>query len=137
MLRTLRFFLLPCLLPCLLLASGVAGAHHAVSMVYVPDRMVSVSGVVEEFRFHNPHCVIFMTETNAAGEQRRWTIEWAGASALRHQGLTAQLLKPGDAITATGFPARDGSAGMALQVIEFADGRPAIRPPDRSGAGEQ
>jgi hypothetical protein len=124
------------LLACLLLASGSAAAHHAVSMVYAPERMVSVSGVVEEFRFHNPHCVIFLTETTAAGEKMRWTIEWAGSSALRRQGLDAESLKPGDAITVTGFPARDGSAGMALQVVEFADGRPAIRPPDRSGAGE-
>ena len=124
------------LLGLLLLGSTTAGAHHAVSMVYVPDRVVSVSGVVEEFRFHNPHCVIFLNATNAAGETVRWTIEWAGSSALRRQGLTAESLKPGDAITATGFAARDGSAGMALQIVEFADGRPPIRPPDRSGAGE-
>lgn len=97
---------------------------------------MSVRGVVEEFRFHNPHCVIFLTETNAEGESVRWTIEWAGSSALRRQGLTAESLKPGDVITATGFAARDGSPGMALQIIEFADGRPTIRPPDRSGAAE-
>jgi hypothetical protein len=128
--------LLRCLLPGLLLLSTAAAAHHAVSMVYAVERMVSVSGVVEEFRFHNPHCVIYLTETNAAGEAVRWTIEWAGSSALRRQGLTAESLKPGDAITATGFAARDGSAGMALQTVEFADGRPTIRPPDRSGAAE-
>jgi hypothetical protein len=131
MIRALLLRLLP-----LLLASGAAQAHHAVAMVYSPERMVSVSGVVEEFRFHNPHCVIFMTETTASGETLRWSIEWAGSSALRRQGHTAELLKPGDAITVTGFPARDGSAGMALQVLEFSDGRPTIRPPDRSGAAE-
>lgn len=120
----------------LLLVCATASAHHAVSMVYQPERMESVSGVVEEFRFFNPHCVIFLTQTTATGEKVRWTIEWAGSSALRRQGYTAELLKPGDEITATGFPARDGSPGMALQVLEFADGRPAIRPPDRSGAGE-
>jgi hypothetical protein len=124
------------LLPALLLVSAAAGAHHAVSMVYQPERVVSVSGVVEEFRFHNPHCVIFLTRTNDAGQQERWAIEWAGSSALRRQGLTAETLKPGDAITVTGFPARDGSPGMAMQVLEFADGRPTISPPDRSGANE-
>jgi hypothetical protein len=124
------------LLLLLLLLSASAGAHHAVSMVYSVESMQSVSGVVEEFRFHNPHCVIFLTRTNAAGEQERWAIEWAGSSALRRQGLSAESLKPGDAITATGFAARDGSTGMALQILEFADGRPAIRPPDRGGANE-
>lgn len=120
----------------LLLASASAGAHHAVSMIYSPEQMLAVSGVVEEFRFHNPHCVIFMTRTNAAGEQERWTIEWAGSGALRRIGLTADSLKPGDAITATGFPARDGSTAMALQILDFGDGRPSIRPPDRSGTDE-
>lgn len=131
----LRRLLRP-LLPALVLLSAAATAHHAVSMVYVPDRMVAVTGVVEEFRFHNPHCVIFLTETTAAGEAVRWSVEWAGSSALRRQGLNAASLKPGDKVTLTGFPARDGSAGMALQVVEFSDGRPTIRPPDRSGAAE-
>ena len=125
------------LLPALSFAASVVSAHHAVSMVYVPEQTVSVSGVVEEFRFQNPHCVIFLSETNGAGETLRWTIEWAGSSALRRQGVAADTLKPGDAITVTGFPARDGGPGMALQVLEFGDGRPAIRPPDRSGAGER
>ena len=131
-----RIFLHFLLLPGLVLASVSTSAHHAVSMVYLPEQMVSVTGVVEEFRFHNPHCVIFLTRTNDAGETERWTIEWAGSSALRRQGVTAETLKPGDEITVTGFPARDGSPGMAMRVLEFADGRPAINPPDRSGANE-
>jgi hypothetical protein len=73
---------------------------------------------------------------NDAAQQERWTSEWAGSSALRRQGYTAEQLTPGDAITVTGFPARDGSPGMAMQVLEFADGRPAIKPPDRGGANE-
>jgi restriction endonuclease Mrr len=105
-------------------------------MVYQPEEMVSVSGVVEEFRFHNPHCVILMTHTNPEDVKERWTIEWAGSSALRRQGVTPETLRPGDEITATGFPARDGSTAMALQVVDFADGRPSINPPDRSGANE-
>lgn len=105
-------------------------------MIYLPDQMVSVTGVVEEFRFHNPHCVIFLTRTNATGEQERWSIEWAGSSALRRQGVTADTLKPGDEITVTGSPARDGSTAMAMRVLEFGDGRPTINPPDRSGSNE-
>jgi len=124
------------LLSSLALTGVPAAAHHAVSMVYQPEQQVSVSGVVEEFRFHNPHCVIFMTRTNDAGVKERWTIEWAGSSALRRQGVTPDTLKAGDEITATGFAARDGSTAMALQVLDFADGRPSINPPDRSGANE-
>lgn len=128
--------LLQGLLSSLVLAGVPAGAHHAVSMVYQPEQVVSISGVVEEFRFHNPHCVIFMTRTKPEGVEERWTIEWAGSSALRRQGVTPDTLRPGDEITATGFPARDGSTAMALQVVDFADGRPSINPPDRSGANE-
>lgn len=118
------------------LTSATTSAHHAVSMIYSVEQMQTVSGIVEEFRFHNPHCVIFLTRTNAEGAQERWAIEWAGSSALRRIGLTAETLKPGDAITATGFAARDGSTAMALQILDFGDGRPSIRPPDRSGTAE-
>lgn len=136
----MRGLLLRCLLflsaPWLVLASLPAGAHHAVAMVYQPESLLSVSGTVREFRFHNPHCVIFMTRTNDQGVAEVWTIEWAGSSALRRQGVNPDTLKPGDEITATGFPARDGSTAMALRVLEFGDGRPPINPPDRSGANE-
>ena len=120
----------------LVLVCVPVNAHHAVAMIYQPGNMLSVSGTVREFRFHNPHCVIFMTRTNDQGVEEVWTIEWAGSSALRRQGVTADTLKPGDEITVTGFPARDGSPGMALQVLDFADGRASIKPPDRSGANE-
>lgn len=129
--RTLVFSLL---LP--LLISLPASGHHAVAMIYQPGEMLSVTGTVESFRFHNPHCVIYLTRTNEAGDSERWTIEWAGASALRRQGVNQDTIKPGDVITAIGFPARDGSPGMALRVLEFTDGRPPINPPDRSGANE-
>lgn len=122
---------------CFLLPPAMgAAAHHAVSMVYQPERTVSVSGTVEQFRFQNPHCVVFLRRTDDEGVDERWIVEWEGSSALRRRGVNADSLKAGDAVTLKGFPARDGSTQMALHTVEFADGRPSINPPDRSGANE-
>jgi len=124
------------MLVVLALTSGPASGHHAVAMVYQPESTVSVTGKVTQFRFNNPHSVIFMTRTNADGVEEAWVVEWAGSSALRRQGVKPDTLKPGDEVTLTGFPARDGSTAMALRILEFSDGRPPINPPDRSGANE-
>jgi len=122
---------------CLLVtASQPASGYHAVAMIYQPEETISVTGTVQALRFYHPHCVIYLTRTNVEGESERGTIERAGASALWRQGGRQDTLKPGDVITAIGFPARDGSPDIALRVLEFTDGRPPINPPDRSGANE-
>lgn len=116
--------------------TSLGRAHHALPAHYEPDRVISITGVVEEFRYANPHAVIYLRVPADQGEADLWTVEWAGSGALRRRGVLPQTLSPGDRVTLYGHPARNGSLGIALQRVQFADGRPEIGPPDRSGGAQ-
>ena len=114
------FFILLCtalLMPAPLLA------HHSFAVHFDPDKQVSITGVVQEFKFVNPHGVVFVEVTDAAGEKAQWMCETNSPSLLRRRGWTKDSLKAGEGVTITGWPARDGSNFMRLLKVVFADGR--------------
>jgi hypothetical protein len=109
-----------------LLVSLPIAAHHSAAAHYDVDKSVSISGVVTEFRYTNPHAVVRVSVKNAQGAQDVWSVEWAPTVILRRLGVKADTIKPGDQVTATGSPARDSSRDLLMQRLTFADGRPPI-----------
>jgi hypothetical protein len=85
----------------------------------------TVHGVVQEFRFINPHSYIIL---EVDGE--RWTLEAEALNLLRRNGWTKDSLKKGDAISCTGARARDLKLlAMKCFKVEFPDGRKLIATP--------
>ncbi|MBI3049782.1 MAG: hypothetical protein HYY76_15865 [Acidobacteria bacterium] len=109
-------------LPMLLLAAAEARPHHAFSPVYDDKRVISVTGVVTEFRFVNPHAMMFMDVTNDTGKLVQWTVEFAGRLNLSEFGWTADSIEAGERVTVTGNPTHTGSARMFFRKILRADG---------------
>lgn len=107
------------------LGTSTAQAHHSFAVHFVGEAegMIEVSGVVDEFRFSNPHGVLSFTVTGDDGEAVAWRAETNSPSVLRRRGWSKDSLKAGDEITVRGFPARDGTAYMRVSLITFADGR--------------
>jgi DNA/RNA endonuclease YhcR with UshA esterase domain len=114
----------------LAVAAGITSvpiaAHHSAAAHYDVEKTTSISGVVQEFRYTNPHAVVRLTVKNAQGGQEVWSVEWAPTTILRRLGVKPDTIKAGDQVTATGSPARDGSQDMLMQRLTFADGRPPI-----------
>ena len=108
--------------PMLLLAAGSAIPHHAFSPVYDETRVISVTGIVTEFRFVNPHALMVMEVTDAGGKVVQWTVEFAGRLNLSEFGWTAESIKAGERVTVTGNPTHAGSARMFFRKIVRADG---------------
>ena len=104
----------------------IALAHHSFAVHYDGSRTISVTGVVEEFRFRNPHGMIVLNGTSADGVTGSWKIETNSPNILRRRGWSPDSISPGDEVTITGFPARDGSDSMRVYRVEFADGRELI-----------
>ena len=99
-------------------------AHHSTAPFDL-TREVTVSGVVKEFRFVNPHSYILL---DVAGE--RWTLEAEALNLLRRYTWTKDSLKPGDQISCTGARARDPKLyAMKCFTVEFPDGRKLIATP--------
>jgi hypothetical protein len=88
--------------------SGAAGAHHSFA-IYDEKNPQSVTGVVEEFRWTNPHSWLFVTATNADGSKTRWEIEHGPINMLSRQGWTRSTFEPGDRVAVEIHPAHSGS----------------------------
>jgi len=56
----------------------LAGAHHSFSAVYDGKRSVTVTGVVTQFRFVNPHALMTLEVTDKDGKIVTWVVEFAG-----------------------------------------------------------
>jgi len=61
-----------------LVSARIVAAHHSFAAVYDDKRTVSVTGVVTEFRFVNPHALMAINVTDDAGKVVKWTVEFAG-----------------------------------------------------------
>jgi hypothetical protein len=109
-------------IPVLMLSVAGASAHHSFSPVYDEKRLITVVGVVTQFRFVNPHAMMFMDVTDEAGKVAKWTVEFAGRLNLSEVGWTADSVKAGERITVTGNPTHTGSERMFFRRLVRADG---------------
>jgi len=106
----------------LLLPARTAAPHHAFSPVYDDKRTISVTGVVTQFRFVNPHAMMFMDVTDDTGKVEKWTVEFAGRLNLSEVGWTADSIKNNERVTVTGNPAHSIPARMFFRRLARQDG---------------
>ena len=86
-----------------------AGAHHPVATVYFSDRTLAIQGTLVEILFRNPHSLVFVEAPDGKGQLQRWTVEWLAVLQLNRQGVTSGILKAGDRVSITGYPARNSN----------------------------
>ena len=122
----------------LVVCVGTATSHHSFSAVYDDKRLVTVSGVVTQFRFVNPHALMTTDVTDASGKVSKWTVEFAGRLNLSNVGWTAQSIKAGERVTVTGNPTHTGSERIAFKKLLHADGTELLPAgPQRANALEE
>ena len=105
-----------------LLIPGLVVAHHNAASHYLLDQKITVTGVVTDFRLINPHARIYFDVTADDGEVQKWLGEGNASSVLRRRGWTDEHLKPGDVVSITGSPARDGGHKIDWELIVLEDG---------------
>ena len=115
------------MLPAVALAGGLAFAapalaHHSFAM-FDRDREVTLSGVVHDFQWTNPHAWIEIDVPNAQGAMDKWGLELNSPNNLARQGWRSSLLKPGDKVTVMLNPLRSGEKGGLFLQATLADGK--------------
>jgi hypothetical protein len=105
-----------------LLAFASASAHHTFAM-FDFSKNVTLSGTVKELQWNNPHCFIQLLVPNG-GAMQEWSIEMGSPMHLLRHGLKPKSLNPGDKVTVTIHPMRDGSNGGDFLSAIAADGKP-------------
>jgi hypothetical protein len=108
--------------PLLALSVEQSGAHHAFSAVYDEKQVITLEGVVTQFRLVNPHAMMSLDVTDKSGKVEKWTVEFAGRLNLMEGGWTVETIKPGERIKISGNPARKSDRQMAFRRIVKADG---------------
>jgi len=115
-----------CLVFCLagVLAAVVpAAAHHSFAAEYDANAPITLKGVVTKVDWTNPHTYIYIDVKDDSGNVTNWAMEGYPPNTLRRTGFTRELVKPGDAITITGWRARDSASRAAAREITLQDGR--------------
>ncbi len=107
--------------PAVLISGTPVLAHHAFS-AFDMSKTITLTGVVKEFQWINPHSWIQMMVTDASGNVVEWSIEMNSPSSLVRQGWKPKTLKPGDQITIITHPLRDGRPGGSLVAATLSDG---------------
>lgn len=119
--RQMRGCLVRVVVVSMTLASA-SSAHHSLPALFDTSTTVEVSGRVTAFEFVAPHSYIHLSVVNEAGIETVWEIESYPPGMLVRKGLTPQNLEPGQEISATGIPSRDGRPLMRLLTITMPDG---------------
>ena len=97
--------------------SGSVLAHHG-NAAYDLDKPITLKGTVTEFAWSNPHVQIYFDVKDSKGKVVHWASETVSPGMLVRSGWSKDLLKPGEEITITVGPAKNGSPiGYALKII--------------------
>jgi hypothetical protein len=100
---------------------GPALAHHSGSM-FDPTKTVTLEGTVKEFQYTNPHSWLEIVVVGADGKPVEWGFESEGPSTLLRAGIKAKSFMPGEKVTVTGHPMKDGRTAGSLMSVTKADG---------------
>src|SRR5689334_22728316 len=105
----------------LLIICGTVMAHHA-SAAYADKPMEFKKVTITKFSWINPHSLIYFDAKDAKGNVVNWTCETAAPQALRLIGWTKESFAPGDTVTVTLYPAKNGNPAGRLSKMVLADG---------------
>ena len=107
----------------LLSAAAPVLAHHAFSAEFDQSKPIKMSGEITKLEWTNPHAWLFVDVKGADGKVVPWRFEMGAPNALLRAGWSRSDIKPGTAVTISGFLARAGGpVGNAFQV-RLPDGR--------------
>jgi Family of unknown function (DUF6152) len=107
----------------LLMVSAPLFAHHGGAQ-YDTKHAVTVTGMVTDFRFTNPHVQIHFDVKDETGNVEKWVAETASPQRLFSIGWNAKTLKAGDKITVTGAQLKDGQ--KIVSIIKLVGGNAPV-----------
>lgn len=122
----MRRLIAACVVACAAAGGAAPGAAHHGAGLFEPENEISVAGTVTEFQFVNPHVLIHIAVDGDDGRTVTWGGELTSPNRLARMGGAVpwhkNVLVPGERITMTGRPARNGAPAMSVTKIVKADG---------------
>ena len=92
-------------------------AHHGNS-AFDTGKRLTLKGTVTEWFWANPHCFLKFDVKDDSGNVAHWAAETNNAPDMMERGWTKQSFKPGDEITVTVEPVKNGKpVGRVIEVV--------------------
>ena len=92
-------------------------AHHGTA-VFDARKTLTMKGVVTEWDWFNPHCLLQFDVKNEGGQAVHWIAETQNPANMIDKGWRKTSFKPGDEITVTLAPSKNGQPfGQIKQVV--------------------
>ena len=104
-----------------LLSAGTTQAHHS-NVAYEVNKVITVTGVVKEFQWVNPHTWLHVVVDDGKGGKVEWAAEGRAPGILLRAGWTRSSLKGGETVTVDMSPAKDGTHTAIIARVTKADG---------------
>jgi uncharacterized protein DUF6152 len=102
-------------------------AHHSFAM-FDDQKTVTLQGTVKEFEWVNPHSWLRITVSDEkTGKAAVWALELSSPSRLVTMGMHADSVKPGDVVSVTFHPMKDGTRGGQFMQATLPGGKQIIR----------
>jgi hypothetical protein len=101
----------------------LAQAHHSTTM-FDHAQSVTITGVIKEVQWTNPHVAVFISGSIKGEEASVWLMEMTSPGNLtRVSNWTRNSAKVGDKVVVAFSPLRNGKKGGALKRMTLEDGR--------------
>src|SRR5437870_11579053 len=101
----------------LLIVSVPLLAHHGAAS-FDTAKKLTLKGSVVEWCWANPHCFLRFDVKDENGQTVQWVVETQSGPNIVPLGYTKQTFKPGDEVTVTLTPVRNGKPlGRLLAVV--------------------
>jgi hypothetical protein len=104
----------------LAMAGAHASAHHSFA-VFDMTQEKTITGVVSKFEWTNPHTFIFVDVANDKGVVESWAIEGMSPNYLGRRGWSKNSVKPGEKITVSVRPLKEGKPGGMFIRAQIGD----------------
>ncbi len=105
----------------LAIATPPASAHHSFAM-FDRTREVTVSGVVREFQWSNPHAYIQVVSKDENGNDVEWSMEMGSPMYLYARNWRPRTLRAGMQVQVRLNPLRNGDHGGVVLDVRDKDG---------------
>ncbi len=107
-------------------------AHHSFDM-FDMTKQITITGTIKDFQWTNPHTWTWIDVPNDKGGVDTWGIEGMSPNFLGRRGWTKHTLNPGDKVTVTIYPLKEGKLGGTFLHATLPDGKEMVmfdvRPP--------
>jgi hypothetical protein len=95
--------------------------HHGTA-AFDTTKNLTMRATVTDWFWANPHCFVKFDSKNDKGEVEHWVVETSNPPDMINKRWSKDTLKPGDEVTVTVIPVRNGKPIGRLVTIQLPDG---------------